>query len=232
MEDLLEWPSVHTYILQLEQQGKVTRTFRRLDPDRQLAVLNAILDEATEKGPAAINIKQVAERAGVAVGSLYAYFGNREGLLDFAIELCVHLMNDSFSAYKEYLASLPLREGLSSYLVGGVEWGRTQMGLVRFFVRAAYQGDPLLEERLIRPIGETLRSMVQAMLAAAVARGEIRDDVDLEATARVIHAMTAFIGDSQLLPYLNVYSQVTDETIPAERTLKAMLDLVMQGVGK
>ena len=71
--DLTEWTQITARILEFEQAGLVTRTFRRLDPQRQQAVLVAILDEAIEKGPAAINIKQVAERAGVAIGSLYQY---------------------------------------------------------------------------------------------------------------------------------------------------------------
>jgi len=61
----------------------VTRTFRRLDPERQQAIVYAILDVTIEKGPALLNIKKVAGRAGVAVGSLYQYFGSREGLMSF-----------------------------------------------------------------------------------------------------------------------------------------------------
>ncbi len=33
--EISEWSQIHTHILQLEQEGLVTRTFRRLDPDRQ-----------------------------------------------------------------------------------------------------------------------------------------------------------------------------------------------------
>src|SRR3972149_9723522 len=113
----IEWANIHTHILQLEQEGWVTRTCRRLDPERQQAVIPAILDEAEEKGPAAINIKQVAERAGVSIGSLYQYFDNREGLLTFAIELCVRLVKDAFNQYREALAAMPLREALAAYLM-------------------------------------------------------------------------------------------------------------------
>jgi AcrR family transcriptional regulator len=66
-----DWQSFQPYISQLEQEGIVTRTFRRLDPDRQEAVFNAILEEAIEKGPASLNIKEIARRAGISIGSLY-----------------------------------------------------------------------------------------------------------------------------------------------------------------
>ncbi len=45
-------------IVEMEQKGLVTRTFRRLDPDRQQAIITAILDEAGETGPQDLNIKR------------------------------------------------------------------------------------------------------------------------------------------------------------------------------
>ena len=39
------------------------------------------------------------------------------------------------------------------------------------------------------------------------------------------------VGDSQLLPYLNVYFQVNDEDVPPERTLEALVALVLRGIG-
>lgn len=228
---LSDWTQIHTHILQLEQEGLVTRTFRRLDPERQQAVLMAILDEAVEKGPTALNIKRVAERAGVSVGSLYTYFPNREGMLAFAVKLCVRFVSDAFDEFRPYLLDLPLREALTAYLAGGVEWSQAYMGLLRLFVRAAYHGDPELAESLVRPIATLLREMVHEMLTQAVARGEIRADVDLEATARIVHALTIAIGDSQLLPYLNTYFQVVGVDVPPERALEALLSLVFHGIG-
>ena len=230
--ELSAWTQIHAHILQLEQEGLVTRTFRRLDPARQEAVLSAILDEAIEKGPTDINIKQVAERAGVAVGSLYTYFGNREGLLNFAIELCVRLINDMFNSYRPLLSAMPLRDALAAYLSGGIEWSKTQAGLVQFIARAAYHGDPALAERVVRPIANTMREMVSDMLTQAAARGEIRPDVDLEAVTRVTNTLLIAVGDSQILPYLNTYFQFSDPDIPPERLLNALLALVWRGIGQ
>jgi AcrR family transcriptional regulator len=227
-----EWTHIHVHILRLEQVGLVTRTFRRLDPERQQVVITAILDEASEHGPTSINIKRVAERAGVSTGSLYQYFNNREGLLTFAVELCVRLMTDAFNEYRPALAAMPLREALEAYLMGGLEWGQTQAGFVQFFARAAYHGDPKLAESVVRPIANVMREIVHDMLTQAAARGEIRADVDLEATARVVNALMIAIGDPQLLPYLNTYFQVTDKEMPPERTTNAMIEMIMRGIDK
>jgi AcrR family transcriptional regulator len=226
-----DWTNFQPYILQLEQEGKVTRTFRRLDPERQQAIINAILEEASEKGPASLNIKEIARRAGVSVGSLYQYFPNRDGLLDFAIELCVRFTTGMFQEYRPMLAAMPLKEALNAYLMGGMEWGQTEMGLVRFFGRAAYQGDPDLAERVVRPIATVMRETLQEILAQAQSRGEISSNVDIEAATRITNAAILAVSDSQLLPYLNNYFQVTGDTVSPERIMPALVEFILRGLG-
>jgi TetR/AcrR family transcriptional regulator len=227
---LPEWTQIHTIILELERAGVVTRTFRRLDPERQQVIVNAILDEAMEKGPASINIKKVAERAEVALGSLYQYFGSRDGLLEFSTQLCVRILTTAFDQFRPMLAAMPLREALYYYLVGGMEWSKTQMGLIQFFGRAAYQGDPVLAEKVVKPVADAMRETMREILLAAQARGELRSDLDLEAAARSINAWMIAVGDSQLLPYLNNYFQVTDENVSFERILTSTVDLLVAGL--
>jgi AcrR family transcriptional regulator len=225
-----EWPQLQAHILELEGQGLVTRTFRRLDPARQQAVIQAILDEAAEKTPTALNIKQVAERAGVAVGSLYQYFGNRDNLLAFTIELCVHQLTDLFAMSRPYLVEMSLREALTAYLSYGIEWSQTQQGFIQFFGRAAYQGDSGLAEKVVEPVATAMRELMEDMLKAAAQRGEINPDLDLDAASRVVNALTISIGDSQIMPHLNEYFQVTDETMTIERVVETMVEMILNGI--
>ena len=228
--DYADWTNFQSYIQQLEQEGRVRRTFRRLNPVRQKAVVNAILEEATEKGPASLNIKEIARRAEVSVGSLYQYFPNRDGLLDFAAELTVRYVTDMFELSRPYLEAMPLREALSAYLSVGLEWGKTEAGLVRFFGRAAYQGDPVLAERLVRPVAEAMRNITFAMLEEAVKRGEIRPEVDVEAASRLVNGLMIVVGDSQMLPYLNTYFQITDEKVTPEHILDTLVPFILKAL--
>lgn len=228
---LPDWSQFHPYILRLESDGLVTRTFRRLDPERQQAVLQAILDEAGEHGPADLSIKRVAARAGAAVGSLYQYFPDRDGMLNFAVEMSVRSTLAAFDEYAPLLAAMPLREALSAYLLGGLEWSRLQTGLVRLFARAAYHGDPALAEKLVRPIATKLRQMVHGILAAAAERGEIRPEINLEAAARTVNALLIVTGDAILLPYLNTYFQAVDTGSSPEQAITAAVEMIVRGIG-
>ncbi len=225
-----DWSQIHAYILKFEAEGIVTRTFRRLDPERQQTIVQAILDEAVEKGPPAINIKQVADRAGVAVGSLYQYFNNRAGLLAFTTALTVHLLTDVFGMIRPFLLEMPLKDALRAYLSEGMKWSQTMQGLIQFYGRAAYTGDPALTETVVRPVAVAMRETMLEMLTAAQARGELRPGLDLEAAARAVNAWVIVLADSQMLPYLNAYFQVTDKTVMFERVLESVLSILEKGM--
>ncbi len=141
------------------------------------------------------------------------------------LDTCIRL----FSQFGPMLAALPLREALRHYFLGGVEWGETEIGLARFFGKAAYQGDPMLADRVVRPIADVMRGMMTAILTQATERGEIRADVDLEATTRALNALMIAVGDAQLFPYLNTYLQVSDVEMPIERVVDALLEMVLRG---
>jgi TetR/AcrR family transcriptional regulator len=210
----------------LRERGIITSTFIQLDPLRREAIVTGILEESALKGPTQINIKEVARLSGVSIGSLYQYFNRRRGLLDFAIEIITRQMVASFMYFKPCMTELPLREALSAYLQGGFEMAKEHQGYIHYFMRAAYQGDPVFTERVVRPVAVVMLDMTRDILAAAQLRGEIRQDIDFEATARLINTLIIAVYDAQFLPHLNAYYQLADEDVRQERILDNLLVLI------
>ncbi len=231
-DDLIseDWARTYAIVLDLEKAGLVTRTFRRLDPQRMQTVVNAILEEAYARGPAELNIKQVAERAGVSVGSLYQYFGSRANLLSFSAQLVTRSLSAEIISYSSSLAEMPLRDALEAYVFGGLEWSQEQAGFLRFYARAAYQGDPTLQETVVRPLAEALLEMVHTILAQAHIRGEVRPGLDLEAASRGLYGAFIAFADAQLLPYLNTYFQAVSADVSPQRTWASLIDILMNGL--
>lgn len=228
-EEDLAWQS---QVLRLESEGMVTRAFRRLDPPRQRGVIEAIIAEASEYGPRGMQVKRVATRAGVAVGSLYRYFPRREGMLEAATGIVAGYLTGSLDGYRPLLATLPLRDGLAAYLSGGVEWGEAHRGLLSFFVRAAYAGEPGYAETLVRPVARSLQGLLRAVIEAAAGRGELRDGTDPEVAIRLVQAITTAVADAELLPHLNGYYLLFDRGFPAERIREATVDFVVRAIGR
>jgi len=204
-------------VAELERAGKLTRTFRRLDPGRQLAVIEAILGAAAEAGPDGAGVRDIAARAGVSVGSLYQYFPDRGGMVGVAAEIAGSALSAELRQYRDVMAQLPLREGLEAYVLVGVEWSRGHEDLLRFFSRAAYQGDVGLGAVVVAPVAEELLELVRAMLSAARDRGETAASLDVDAAAHFVHALTVSLGDCRLLPHIDHYYRLLGDTSLEER---------------
>jgi hypothetical protein len=58
----------------------------------------------------------------------------------------------------------------------------------------------------------------------------LRSDLDVKAAARLLNVLTIAKSDSQLLPYLNSYFKITDEAMQFDRSVNALVDLVMNGI--
>jgi len=220
----------HSKIISLEQQELVTRTFRRLDPKRQEEIIAAILDEVTEKGSANVNIRDVATCSHSSIGSIYQYFTNREGLMGFVNEYVNLSIKAMFNSSQPYLNQMSLREGLKMYVTEGIKLSRAKISIVRFAGQAAYQGDPELRDRLVKPIAAEFRQTIECMLEAARERNEIRADVDLMSAARSINGLLIVLIDSQILPYLNHYFQISDDVMPFEEVLDSTIDMILMGI--
>jgi TetR/AcrR family transcriptional regulator len=214
----------------LENEDSVTRTFRRLDPERRQAVLDAVFEEAAEKGPARLNIRQVAERSGASIGSLYQYFGSRGNLIRFFIRIAVDSMVSMLRMGSAYYKGMPVRQALRSYLIDGIRISRSQKSITKFLTVSAYQGDEQIGESVVKPIAVVMREVVREMLKDGIIRGEIRPDIDLEAASRTVNVLLIALGDSQITPYLNIYFQVTDKDVAFDRTLETALDILFQGL--
>jgi AcrR family transcriptional regulator len=237
----------------LESEGLVSRTFRRLDPERQGVVVEAIIEEAYRAGPESIAIKRVAERAGAAIGSLYQYFGDRDTMLACAVELVARSLTSQLDSSLPYLEAMPLKEALSAYLSYGIEWSRKESGLLRFFAAAAYGGarqstsaeaarpggarqstsaaaDTVIRDRLVRPIAESLQRLIRGIIRAARGRGELRPDCDDERIARIVNALLIVVGDAALMPGLDEYYRLFDEDHRPADMIEAAVGLIARGV--
>ena len=210
-------------LAELKEAGFITDTFIRLDSQKRIAVVESILEEASVKGPNKLTIKEVARRADVSVGSLYQYFNQRKGLLDFAIEIVTRYTVTAFDSFRPYFKDLSLRDALRAYIQGGFQWVGESGGFASFFSKAAYQGDAELTERMVKPVAEVMLQMTRDILEASRARGELSDEIDFESSVRLVNAFIIATADAQMMPHLNTYFQLGGEKMPAKKTTEAMV---------
>jgi AcrR family transcriptional regulator len=149
-------------------------TARRLRSDAQRNI-DALLQAAkTVFGTAGVNApaKQIADLAGVGVGTLYRHFPQRSDLVRAVFQHEVDACADAAPALS---ATLEPTAALATWLGRYTEFLATKRGLAT----ALHSGDPAFDA-LPGYFMQRLAPTLGSLLEAAAARGEIRADITPE----------------------------------------------------
>jgi AcrR family transcriptional regulator len=159
-----------------------TAPTRRLRADAQrnidslLEAAKAVFGTSGVAAPA----KEIADRAGVGVGTLYRHFPQRSDLVKAVVESGIDAVADAGPALS---VEHEPAEALTKWIDRFTELLATKRGLAS----ALHSGDPAfsgLPGYFLRRLGPTLATL----LDAAVADGAVRDDISAE---DLLHAITA-----------------------------------------
>jgi AcrR family transcriptional regulator len=151
---------------------------------------NAILNSARalffEKGFDGTTIEEIAERAEVAVGTVYNYFESKGTIiLSITARDTASFLESEFEIGASESALDALRRFVGSNMRVLAEYPRQ---LLRELIREAFSGSDNLGEGLIRQdltLIEKLRSILQRLADS----GRTRDDLDVDHSALVIYGI-------------------------------------------
>jgi AcrR family transcriptional regulator len=143
--------------------------------ERRAAILKAALEEFSERGFAAARLDDVARRAGVAKGTIYLHFKDKEALFQ---ELVRFQIGPVVGALETVLASdLPLAvivEHALDIFVRDI-YGTHRKQVLRLIISEGPRF-PALAEFYYREVLAHILKAVRARLARAVEKGEIAGD--------------------------------------------------------
>ncbi len=193
------------------------------------ATSNAILDAAEEvaakSGLAGASLQAIAERAGVAVGTIYNYFRDREELFS---ELFTRRRADMFAALDAKMRSharAPFRDQLVAYVRALFE----HFDAKRVFVRLALENDHLaaslqvsggraagVDEVGHRPAMQQIHERVTRLMRVGIREGVLRPEM-----ADLYPVVFSAIIRGSVLARLNDVSPIAGDT---ERVVELFLD--------
>jgi AcrR family transcriptional regulator len=143
-------------------------------------VLEAAKAVFSAGGPDA-SLEAVARRAGVGIGTLYRHFPTREALFEAVYRREVEQLGELAEQLKSEASPV---EALRRWLRSNVEFVATKKGMSAALALAAHSSSELSAfsfDRLTKAVG--------ALLARAVAAGEIRSDIGPEDLLRALVGM-------------------------------------------
>jgi AcrR family transcriptional regulator len=165
-------------------------TFANLPPAKRQAIIDLALAEFAEHPYSIASLSQIVARAGIAKGSIYQYFENKQDLylfiLDYAIQRQLELLRAQTPPDPEISFFALLRWQMRA----SVQVGLAAPLLTRLMYHAVTDDLPFRDDvtRRLQTAGE---AHLQALLDRGVERGEIDPELDLELAAFVLGQLMA-----------------------------------------
>jgi TetR/AcrR family fatty acid metabolism transcriptional regulator len=190
--------------------------------DRKRQILKAAVEVFAEKGYHGCRISDVAERAGVAYGLVYHYFGNKEALLASIFETNWAVFAKAIEDISEQ--DTPTQEKfrqIVEFMLGAFELNPLIVKvLVIEFGRNSRLGDALDQPGVARVF-----TAVQRLLKTGAAAGELREGIDARAlTIILLGALEAALA-SFVIPSPDDDGEAHTQDYDAmRRTIMAILD--------
>lgn len=186
-------------------------------------LLTAALDLFVRYGYRAVSSRQIGAAAGVNFAMIRYYFGGKPGLY---CEILNHLLTPVYERLKAaVLEPVPLPQLIKNVMVvwAGNPW------LAGFVVREVLTPDGPMRARFSREFPERFVPVAEEVVRGAIARGELRADVDprllvLSMVSLGIFPFLAFPVTSRIL-------DVSRDEQFVERLARHTADLFLRGVG-
>jgi AcrR family transcriptional regulator len=155
---------------------RVASKRRSLSPEaRRAAILSAALEEFTARGYEGARLDDVAKRAGIAKGTIYLYFADKEALFQELVRSMVHPVLGMLEKMRG--VDIPARmlvEGLLATFVREV-YGTPRKDLVRLILNEGPRF-PAIAAFYYHEVIERVLAIIRPILKRAAERGELPDD--------------------------------------------------------
>jgi AcrR family transcriptional regulator len=152
------------------------RTRRALSPEaRRAAILSAALEEFTARGYEGARLDDVAKRAGVAKGTIYLYFADKEALFQELVRSMVSPVLGVLEQMRDVdISARVLIETLLRTFVREV-YGTRRRDIIRLILSEGPRF-PAIAEFYYREVVGRVLAIVRPILKRAAERGELPND--------------------------------------------------------
>lgn len=156
--------------------------------ERSQRIVDAAIELAEEGGFQNVRLREVAERSGVAFGTLYARFNSKEDILIVALE-------QQISKFRDLMADLPVpgdssEERVRYFFTALTDVLINRVGFAKAVLRSVASGVPGVSDKIMNYQTTMNNLIVGAITGKAVKYVEnIDQDSDLFFTARMMQSL-------------------------------------------
>lgn len=209
------------------------KTFNNLSPTKQDRITRAAVAEFGDKGYAGASINAIVERLGIAKGSIFQYFGDKQGLFLFAFGTAVRMVKAYLRGVRDGSRDAPLFDRLEATLLAGIQFLGEHPAVYRLYLKILFDEEIPFRNEILLSLRQYSLEYLRSLLAAAKERGELRESLDLDTACFVLDAVMDRFLQAQLIPHLDAGLGLHDcDPETARRWVRRLVEIMRAGIGR
>jgi TetR/AcrR family transcriptional regulator len=210
-----------------------SKTFNNLDQRKQNRIFLVAVTEFSRYGFAKASINRLVEDLGIAKGSVFQYFGDKEGLFTFVFSRAVTMVKDFLKRARDESKGQDFFARLESILVSGVDFIRKHPRIYALYTKIQFEGNLSFCSRLLASLRGESYGFIAGLIETGIERGELRPDLDVRKTAFLLDAVLDRFLQACVVEHLDAGQGLFHaEEEALHQWARAVVDLVRTGVAK
>jgi len=207
------------------------KTFFNLPKEKQNKIIETAIQEFAARGYQKASINHMITNLGIAKGSMYQYFDNKESLFLFIFEYGIHLVKDNIrkaekSIQQDYDVFMKIRLFFSS----AIEFVKNHPLIFRLYLRTLFENGLPFKQEIIKKIHITSVEYLIPLLEEGKQRGEIRADCNLQLIAFILDAIIDRFLQAYLGSYFDSSSIFPQASGNLEKDITGLISIVKNGI--
>ncbi|MGV8074904.1 MAG: TetR/AcrR family transcriptional regulator [Syntrophobacteraceae bacterium] len=172
-------------------------TFNKLENEKKLRILDTAIDEFACQGFKQASVNRIVQKLGIAKGSIFQYFGTKEGLFGVVFEQAVSMVRGSLRRVKQETSAMDFFERIRQSLLAGIRFIDEHPRVYQIYLKMIFQEDFPLRTEFLQQVHLFSAEYLQPLVESGMQKGELRADLNVE--------MTVFFLDALMDRFLQAY---------------------------
>ena len=164
-------------------------TFKNLETDKQQRILDTAVEEFASHGFRQASVNRMVQRLGIAKGSIFQYFGTKEGLFQVVFDHAVELVRRSLRQVKQTTAETDFFERIRQSLIAGIHFIDRHPRVYRIYLKMIFQEDFPLRADFLQQVHLFSAEYLRPLVESGIASGDLRADLDIDAAVFFLDAL-------------------------------------------
>ncbi len=207
-------------------------TFKNLENDKQQRILETAVEEFASQGFRQASINRMVQKLGIAKGSIFQYFGTKEGLFHVVFDHAVELVRLSLRQVKQDTAETDFFERIRRSLIAGIRFIDQHPKIYRIYLKMVFQEDFPLRAEFLQQVHLFSAEYLRPLVESGISRGDLRPDIDIDTAVFFLDALMDRFLQAYCVSFLDAGSGLyqAPET-EMEQRVEEFVQLIRKGMG-